>query len=78
MIDTDLPIAVIGGGPVGLAAAVHLKTRGQPVKLYEAGRGIAANVRDWGHVRLFRALAPLHRSSCGEVARTSRLAAAAL
>jgi thioredoxin reductase len=47
------PVAVIGGGPVGLAAAAHLVTRGVPVKLYEAGDGVAAHVRDWGHVRLF-------------------------
>ena len=48
-----VPVAVIGGGPVGLAAAAHLVTRGVPVKLYEAGETVAANVRDWGHVRLF-------------------------
>ena len=33
----SLPIAVIGGGPVGLAAAAHLFARGLPVKVYEAG-----------------------------------------
>jgi len=49
----ELPIAVIGGGPVGLAAAAHLVTRGLPVRLYEAGETVAANVRAWGHVRLF-------------------------
>jgi thioredoxin reductase len=49
----DLPVAVIGGGPVGLAAAAHLITRGLPVRLYEAGASIAANIRQWGHVRLF-------------------------
>jgi hypothetical protein len=49
----ELPVAVIGGGPVGLAAAAHLVTRGLPVKLYEAGETIAAHVRSWGHVRLF-------------------------
>jgi thioredoxin reductase len=49
----QLPVAVIGGGPVGLAAAAHLVTRGVAVKLYEAGETVAANVRDWGHVRLF-------------------------
>jgi thioredoxin reductase len=49
----SLPVAVIGGGPVGLAAAAHLIAQGQPVKLYEAGASIAANVRDWGHVRVF-------------------------
>ena len=49
----DLHVAVIGGGPVGLATAAHLITRNIYVKLYEAGDTIAANVRDWGHVRLF-------------------------
>ena len=48
-----LPVAVIGGGPVGLAAAAHLITRGVPVKLYEAGGSVASHVRSWGHVRLF-------------------------
>jgi thioredoxin reductase len=48
-----LPVAVIGGGPVGLAAAAHLIQRGLPVKVYEAGSTVGANVRDWGHVRLF-------------------------
>jgi hypothetical protein len=50
---TEMPVAVIGGGPVGLAAAAHLVTRGVPVRLYEAGEAVGANVRDWGHVRLF-------------------------
>jgi cation diffusion facilitator CzcD-associated flavoprotein CzcO len=49
----ELPVAVIGAGPVGLAAAAHLVTRGVPVKLYEAGDAAAAHVRNWGHVRLF-------------------------
>ena len=49
----SLPVAVIGAGPVGLAAAAHLTARGLPVKVYEAGATVAANVRDWGHVRLF-------------------------
>jgi thioredoxin reductase len=49
----DLPVAVIGAGPVGLAAAAHLLARGVPVKLYEAGDTVAAHVRDWGHVRVF-------------------------
>jgi hypothetical protein len=50
---SELPVAVIGGGPVGLAAAAHLVTRGIPVKLYEAGETVAAHVGSWGHVRLF-------------------------
>jgi thioredoxin reductase len=48
-----LPVAVIGAGPVGLAAAAHLIQCRLPVKVYEAGETAAANVRDWGHVRLF-------------------------
>ncbi len=49
----NLPVAVIGGGPVGLAAAAQLVSRGIPVKLYEAGAQVGANLRDWGHVRVF-------------------------
>ena len=49
----SLPVAVIGGGPVGLAAAAHLLACGLPVKLYEAGPAVGFNVRDWGHVRVF-------------------------
>ncbi|MXQ10254.1 NAD(P)-binding domain-containing protein [Microvirga makkahensis] len=49
----SLPVAVIGAGPVGLAAAAHLIQRGLPVKVYEAGQTVGANVRDWSHVRLF-------------------------
>ncbi|MBJ6128140.1 FAD-dependent oxidoreductase [Microvirga splendida] len=48
-----LPIAVIGAGPVGLAAAAHLIRRGLPVRVYEAGATVATSVKDWGHVRLF-------------------------
>jgi len=49
----SLTVAVIGGGPVGSAAAAHLIARGLPVKVYEAGRAVGSNVRDWGHVRVF-------------------------
>jgi NADPH-dependent 2,4-dienoyl-CoA reductase/sulfur reductase-like enzyme len=49
----SLPVAVIGGGPIGLAAAAHLIARRLPVKVYEAGPAVGANMRDWGHVRVF-------------------------
>ena len=39
--------------PVGLAAAARLIARNLPVKLYEAGSAVGANLRDWGHVRVF-------------------------
>ena len=47
------PVAVIGAGPVGLAAAAHLMSRGLDVRVYEAGDTVAANMRGWEHVRLF-------------------------
>jgi cation diffusion facilitator CzcD-associated flavoprotein CzcO len=48
-----LPVAVIGAGPVGLAAAAHLAARGIAFVVLEAGDSPAAAVRQWGHVRLF-------------------------
>jgi len=47
------PVAVIGGGPVGLAAAAHLARRRVPFLLFEGGSQVGASVREWGHVRLF-------------------------
>lgn len=49
----DLPVAIIGAGPVGLAAAAHLASRGQSFILLEAGKQAGANIKSWGHVRLF-------------------------
>src|SRR5699024_9380710 len=49
----DLPVAVIGSGPVGLAAAAHLVTRGIRPLVLEAGSSPAAAVAQWGHVGLF-------------------------
>jgi Pyridine nucleotide-disulphide oxidoreductase len=48
-----LPVAVIGAGPVGLAAAAQLATRGLDFVVIEAGDEVAASVREWAHVRLF-------------------------
>lgn len=54
MIDlSQLPVAIIGAGPVGLAAAAHLLERGIDVKVYEVGDTVGANIRDWSHVRIF-------------------------
>ncbi|HEV7870704.1 MAG TPA: FAD-dependent oxidoreductase [Modestobacter sp.] len=50
---SDLPVVVIGAGPVGLAAAAHLLERGLEPLVLEAGDQPAAAVRSWGHVRLF-------------------------
>jgi thioredoxin reductase len=52
-MSTRLPIAVLGAGPVGLAAAAHLSERGLPFVIFEAGDSVGASIRRWGHVRLF-------------------------
>ncbi|MGO1886281.1 MAG: NAD(P)-binding domain-containing protein [Citricoccus sp.] len=49
----DLPVVVIGAGPVGLAAAAHLTERGLVPLVLEAGNGVGASIRAWGHTRLF-------------------------
>ncbi|MBN8203338.1 MULTISPECIES: FAD-dependent oxidoreductase [Bacillaceae] len=48
-----LPVAIIGAGPVGLAAAAHLASRGQSFILLESGKQVGANIKSWGHIRLF-------------------------
>jgi len=52
-MDGRLPVAVIGAGPVGLAAAAHLLQRGLDPLVLEADAQVAANVAAWGHVRVF-------------------------
>ena len=53
MNTSELPVAVIGAGPVGLAAAAHLLATGQEPIVFEAGSGPGAAIAEWGHVRLF-------------------------
>jgi thioredoxin reductase len=50
---SELPVAVIGAGPVGLAAAAHLQERGMPFVVIERGDFAGSAVAAWGHVRLF-------------------------
>ena len=50
---STLPVAVIGAGPVGLAAAAHLHAYQQSFVVLEAGAEPGAAVREWGHVRTF-------------------------
>lgn len=49
----DLPIAIIGAGPVGLAAAANVIERGLTPLIFEAGDSVGAAIHKWGHVRLF-------------------------
>ncbi|MBM9593583.1 FAD-dependent oxidoreductase [Roseitranquillus sediminis] len=48
-----LPIAVLGAGPVGLAAAARLVERGLEPLVFERGAQAGASVAEWGHVRVF-------------------------
>jgi glycine/D-amino acid oxidase-like deaminating enzyme len=51
--NANLPVAIIGAGPVGLAAAAHLIERGLQPLILEAGPSVAANLLSYQHVQLF-------------------------
>src|SRR3981189_3466261 len=46
-------VAIVGAGPVGLAAAAHVLARGLEPIVLEAGDSVGHAVRQWGHVQLF-------------------------
>src|SRR3954469_5993782 len=46
-------VAIIGAGPVGLAAAAHVLKRGLRPIVLEVGENVGHAVREWGHVQLF-------------------------
>lgn len=46
-------VAIVGAGPVGLAAAAHALERGLEPIVLESGPHVGHAVRDWGHVRMF-------------------------
>ncbi|MBE8589594.1 NAD(P)-binding domain-containing protein [Pseudomonas sp. MAFF 301449] len=53
MDNTHLPVAIIGAGPVGLAAAAHLLARGLTPLILEAGSKAGASIEEWAHVKMF-------------------------
>lgn len=53
MSERDLPIAVIGAGPVGMAAAAQLIARGLTPIVFERGPSVGASLQEWSHVRVF-------------------------
>jgi thioredoxin reductase len=52
-VTEKLPIAIIGAGPIGLAAAAHLLARGELPLVMEAGDSVGHTVRQWSHVSMF-------------------------
>jgi thioredoxin reductase len=46
-------VAIVGAGPVGLAAAAHVLEQGLRPIVLEAGPSVGHSVRQWGHVQLF-------------------------
>ncbi len=46
-------VAIIGAGPVGLAAAAHAPGRGLEPIVLEAGSKVGHTVHQWSHVRMF-------------------------
>ena len=46
-------VLVIGAGPVGLAAAAHLKARGLNAIVLEKGSRAGHAIAEWGHVQVF-------------------------
>ena len=53
MSNAEKTVAIIGGGPVGLAAAAHALDRGLKPIVLEAGDRVGHAVRKWSHVRMF-------------------------
>src|SRR6266702_8104022 len=50
---SEKTVAIIGAGPVGLAAAAHVLERGLTPIVLEAGEQAGHAVRQWGHVQMF-------------------------
>ena len=55
------PLAIIGAGPIGLAAAANAAERGLDFVVLEAGPDAGAAIGEWAHVRLFSAWRELDR-----------------
>ncbi|MFG1798397.1 FAD-dependent oxidoreductase [Nocardia sp. NPDC049149] len=49
----DLPVVVVGAGPIGLAAAAELRERGLTPLVFERGDTAGAAIAQWNHVRTF-------------------------
>ena len=53
MTNAKKTVAIIGAGPVGLAAGAHALERGLTPIILESGPQVGHAIRQWSHVRLF-------------------------
>ena len=53
MTSSEKVVAIIGAGPVGLAAAAHALERDMRPIVLEAGENVGHAVREWQHVQMF-------------------------
>lgn len=53
MQHNEYPIAIIGGGPIGLSAAAQFAKKKQAFILFESGASVGQNFLSWGHVKVF-------------------------
>lgn len=67
MVHEVLPVAVIGSGPVGLAAATRLLERGIAPLLLEADSRPGTAVSEWAQARALAPLIAPNLHSCGTV-----------
>jgi len=51
-VDSPARIAILGGGPIGLEAAIYARYLGYDVDVYERGR-VAEHLLQWGHLQLY-------------------------
>ncbi|UUV31525.1 NAD(P)-binding domain-containing protein [Amycolatopsis roodepoortensis] len=67
----ELPVVVIGAGPVGLAAAAELVERGFEPLVLERGAQAGSDVAAWHHVRLFSPWSELVAPAAGRLLETT-------
>ncbi|MFD5247152.1 FAD-dependent oxidoreductase [Amycolatopsis sp. NPDC058340] len=67
----ELPVVVIGAGPVGLAAAAELVERGFEPLVLERGAQAGSDVAAWHHVRLFSPWSELVAPAAGRLLATT-------
>ena len=53
MTAPDLPVAVIGAGPLGMAPAAQLVARELTPIVFERGPSVGASLQAWSRVRVF-------------------------